>query len=193
VPPPTSAPKPIRTVIAQQVAAIRKRRRWTQGELADQLSDLGWGNLSRAAIAKIETEKRGVSAEELVALAAALNVSPVNLCVPDNPGEPVEISPTIRVPAQRASAWFLRDEPIVASKEKEDQFYSEIAPDEWGRQKNQLVRELSAVFEHIIWISRWPHGEHEADQLYDRLFADTQRAIRAAETGLAAVWRRHGD
>src|SRR5690349_8340146 len=129
--PPTRAPRPIRTVIAEQVTTIRKNRGWTQQELADRLSEVGCADFGRGVIAKIETQKRGVTAEELLALSAALNVSPVNLCVPYNPDEQVEITPEIRVPAQSARRWFYAWEPIVSGKGKDQEFFSEFPPDEW--------------------------------------------------------------
>jgi transcriptional regulator with XRE-family HTH domain len=181
------AAKPIRTVVGEQVAAIRKRRGWTQEDLARRLADLGCGYLGRGAIAKIETEKREVSVDELVALAAALNVTPVNVCVPYGADDQVEITPKIRVPAPRARRWFYAWEPIVSGKGKEGEFFSELSPDEWAIQKNPHVRELSYLFENIIVTGRSPRRRERAQVIYDTLFADIQRVMHEAETELAQV------
>jgi transcriptional regulator with XRE-family HTH domain len=68
-------------VISTQLKILRTRKQWTQQQLADRLEELGFA-MDRSVIAKIELFKREVSANELFAFAAALDVSPISLVFP---------------------------------------------------------------------------------------------------------------
>lgn len=57
----------------RQVRAVRERRGWTQADLAQQLSDLGF-QVTPSQTAKIERGERPTSVPELIALARALRV-----------------------------------------------------------------------------------------------------------------------
>ena len=75
------------TMIPSQILAdnVRRQRgwhRWTQDELVAQVHDVphvGHIRWTRTTVAKIELGTRGVTTDELVALAKALNVDIMNL------------------------------------------------------------------------------------------------------------------
>ncbi len=68
-------------VISTQLKILRTRKQWTQQQLAERLEQLGFA-MDRSVIAKVELFKREVSANELIAFATALGVSPLSLVVP---------------------------------------------------------------------------------------------------------------
>lgn len=70
--------------VASNVARIRTSQNLTWTQLSDRLSDLGW-NLTPVAVKNIESERRRVTVDDLVALAVALGVSPVTLLTPNSP------------------------------------------------------------------------------------------------------------
>src|SRR5690349_16310399 len=92
-------------MVAKQVVAMRKRRGWTQQDLANRLVELGCDYLPRNAIAKIETGRRDVSVDELFALGAALHITPVDLCAPYRSDEHIEITPGNHFPASSVRDW----------------------------------------------------------------------------------------
>ena len=106
----------VETVLAQRVRELRKRRGFTQGELADRVNAVLGTNWYATTVAKIEgtgtsrsrqattrSKKRTPSAEavrrtaravsmtELLALAISLNVSPESLLLPRGPSAPVDV------------------------------------------------------------------------------------------------------
>ena len=117
------------THVGVQLRRIRGRRGLTQGGLAQAVRDAGGvpgqpevvdgkvrerpaTQLGRGTIAKIESQVRGVSVNELLALARALNVSPTNLLLPESPTASVVIQPGSpgagRTPPVEAPAWLVR-------------------------------------------------------------------------------------
>jgi len=94
-------------VLAHRVREARKRRDWTQQQLADRLRELGFPT-HRLTIAKIE--KGGTRAEnaplrEVLALAAALDVAPVHLLVPLEDEAMVAVTPELFSQARHVRAW----------------------------------------------------------------------------------------
>ncbi|WP_234042549.1 helix-turn-helix domain-containing protein [Streptomyces marianii] len=64
--------------VASQVTALRQRRGWDQRALAQRVTDAG-RPMSPSVLGKVETAARRVDVDDLVALAAALEVSPAVL------------------------------------------------------------------------------------------------------------------
>ncbi len=94
-----------RGTLARNLAAIRQRRRLTVRALSDRLAGLGV-RLLPSGITKTEQGARGVDVNELVALAIALNVSPVRLLLPDTyDDQPVWLTPAKQAPTWLAWSW----------------------------------------------------------------------------------------
>ena len=79
----------VRDVIAGQVLRYRTAREWTQQDLADELSRLADRPIGRVVVTNIEgrllkvdnnRRVKSVSAEMLILLGLALDVSPIELC-----------------------------------------------------------------------------------------------------------------
>jgi len=100
----TPSPTPSE-VFAEEVKAARRRRGWTQQDLADALDNVG-SPIDRSLVASIETKRRGVSLDEALAFAVALGVSPSALALPrDDLGE-VRLAPGLSVASGRARLWW---------------------------------------------------------------------------------------
>jgi transcriptional regulator with XRE-family HTH domain len=65
----------LKNICGREVCRFRTARKWTQDKLATELNLLGWEDISRIGIAKIEGGSRNVNDRELRFLADALKVS----------------------------------------------------------------------------------------------------------------------
>lgn len=98
--------------VAQRVGELRQQRGLTLAELEDRLLEVGRPILL-SALSKIEQGQRRVDADDLVALALALDVSPNMLLLPGEiqRAEPVALTETRSLDAQEAWQWASRDTP----------------------------------------------------------------------------------
>lgn len=105
----------------RRMQEARKARGWSQRELATRLKTV-WGEekgqLTQAAVARIEIGERKVSLDEAVAIAAVLDVALTNMFLPIDglsqvqgdghavlPGSPVRLAPALEIEQRRARAW----------------------------------------------------------------------------------------
>jgi transcriptional regulator with XRE-family HTH domain len=120
-------------VLARRVREIRKRRGWSQEDLAQRLAELDHP-LDRAQVARIEGRRRKVSLDEAFAFAVALGVAPVNLFIPLERDEQFAISKKWIAPAWMARAWargFETDERMVPL-EDEQTYLTEMPREEYA-------------------------------------------------------------
>jgi transcriptional regulator with XRE-family HTH domain len=105
-----------RQVFARRVKEARKRRGWTQQQLVDRLVEIGYVDdhggprLGRLAIVKVEdasssNTRSNASLEDVLALAAALDCSPMHLLVPREPEAQVRVSRALVTPAAALARW----------------------------------------------------------------------------------------
>src|SRR5712692_5006973 len=104
------APRTPTEVFGPRVAEVRKRRAWTQNQLATRLTQNGFPT-DRASVAKIETRGRGVSLSHVIAYALALGVAPVSLVLPVT-DEDVELAPGVVTNATSARSWAIGSKPL---------------------------------------------------------------------------------
>lgn len=110
-------------IFGQRVREVRMRHRaqrtdglkWTQAELAERVTALGWP-IDQAAIARLESQKpttraQNVRLAEVLAIAAALGVSPMFLFLPLDYNEEVKIG-ELRFPANHLWRWVRGEEPL---------------------------------------------------------------------------------
>lgn len=100
----------------QAIAEMRTRRRLTAVDLANRTRELGYP-ISRVAISKIENGTRAgkLDVAEIIVLARALNVAPVQLIYPNLPDGPVEVLPGTVVRAREALLWASGEQNLPAT------------------------------------------------------------------------------
>lgn len=70
-------------VFAERTKTVREDRRWSQRQLAERLTEMD-APIHQTAVAKIESGARKVSLDEALRVAAALDVSPIALFLPED-------------------------------------------------------------------------------------------------------------
>lgn len=119
-------------MVAARVRQVRKRREMTVPDLAARLAELGAGQITVQSVYKIEAQRqssarppRQVTVDELLALAAALNVAPVHLLVPpDDIEQPYRVTAAVTEQATAVRAWARGLQPLGDADPR--QYHSEI-------------------------------------------------------------------
>ena len=132
--------------VAEEVSRLRRAAGLNRDQLADRCADLGLP-LSAAAIANIETGRRGkdgerrreVTVDELVVLARALQVTPLELVMPLAKSETIEVFPGHRVPRWQAVQWFAAEAPLTDGEPGSGQLLALF------RQHAQLLAEVHSA------------------------------------------------
>lgn len=163
------------SLAARVGGAVRKAREsagLTAAQLSERTRDIGYP-VHRIAISKIENGARAgkLDVAELVALARALGVPPIELIYPDLPDGPVEVWPGRKATSFQAVQWFSGESTA-----------NDIAPDAAPPDSNErlrLTRERERVRELVAgmgdaWFS-------------DRVRSDNERRLRAEEA--EAIWQ----
>lgn len=126
-------------VLAARVVQVRTRRGMSARALADTISRMG-GTLGRAAIAKIEVGDRGVSLDEALLLAAALEVAPVHLFMPLDDEVKVRVVPAAAVSATHGRAWVRGEAPLPGQNRR--YYFSEVPDSEFEPPRSSTPREV---------------------------------------------------
>ncbi len=117
-------------VVAQRLREIRTRRGLSAREVAELCRATGLHHMDRSVIANIETgRRRGVSVDELLALAYVLEVAPVHLLVPlEDTGVFYRFTPSWAAFPVAVRAW-VRGEYALPGIDRRG-FYAEIPESE---------------------------------------------------------------
>jgi transcriptional regulator with XRE-family HTH domain len=91
-------------IFMSRLRVIRTTRRVTQRALAARLAELGV-KLDYSAVARIEQGARGISLNEAVAIALALEVTLESLLVPSESHERIEATPAVTVDRDQYRTW----------------------------------------------------------------------------------------
>ncbi len=102
---------------ARRLKRYRKRRGWTQDDLARELGSVGW-TVNRAQVAKSETGTRKISLDEAVNIAWALGLPPALLYLPLGESAEVAIAPEVIVHPDLARKWIAGTEPASHSNQR---------------------------------------------------------------------------
>jgi len=79
-----------RNFIGRQVSKRRNELDWTQFDLADQLKDAGWKNITRSTVSKIEDGSLRIDLTQLFYLAVALRIHPIHFLPKTDWSKPVK-------------------------------------------------------------------------------------------------------
>lgn len=109
-------PVDIRDSVRRRLRELRSERGLTAEQLAKRVQDLG-GDLGRVAITKMESAnpetRRKITVEHLWWLAAALNVSPIELVLPaDDGAKRIALSEKAEASAKEMRAWCRGEGPM---------------------------------------------------------------------------------
>lgn len=93
------------------IARLRAERGMSKKQLSDRVGELG-RPIPPLGITRLEAGTRRVDADDLMALAIALDVSPVSLLLPSTGDGGSEITGVGAIPARTAWLWALGEEPL---------------------------------------------------------------------------------
>jgi 8-oxo-dGTP pyrophosphatase MutT (NUDIX family)/transcriptional regulator with XRE-family HTH domain len=144
-------------VFRARLREVRRLKGWTQQQLADELASLGV-RLDASGITRMERGTRGVTLDDVIAIAAALGVSPLHMIVPlDDNG--AQLTPSLTVPTADARAWLRGQLPL--DQADEHLFYAQtpeseadwfpLVPGEWRFQNQEDFKATRARWEREIF------------------------------------------
>lgn len=181
--------------VGEQIARVRRQRGWKQRQLADAVRARG-SDLTRGAVAKIESGTRHVSLDEWLVFAAALNVPPLELLAPPDLHESVTVGDR-EEQVRRLRGWLRGDHPLdaPAGEPAEDRdavraFHGAKPPEEyreWEASQHRAVRAAQALADQL----RITHADDEleaagsSEVVSNNLRADLHTVTRHVETLLA--------
>jgi 8-oxo-dGTP pyrophosphatase MutT (NUDIX family)/transcriptional regulator with XRE-family HTH domain len=126
-------------VFRVRLREVRRLKGWTQQQLADALVAAGV-KLDASAVTRLERGTRGLSLDDVIAIAAVLGVSPLHMVVPLNGATSLDVTPEIAAEPAAVRAW-MRGQLPLRDTDDERLFYTQtpendfdtIAPATLGR------------------------------------------------------------
>ena len=97
-------------VFPHRVTQHRELRRWSKQDLTESLERIGHP-LDRMAVTRLEQGNRRASVDDFLCFAAALEVPPWYLLLPDDPDAPMRVGNTVAT-AGAVGAWLAGDSPL---------------------------------------------------------------------------------
>lgn len=91
-----------------RIRQARQRHNWTAKDLADRCAAAGAPQITTTVITNLETRRRKtreITVDEVLVLARVLGVSPLQLIVPADEGEELEVVPGVNLDALAAADW----------------------------------------------------------------------------------------
>ncbi len=116
-------------VFRSRLREVRRLKGWTQQELSDALKAVGV-KLDASAITRLEGGTRGVTLDDVVAIAAVLGVSPLHMIVQLENDALLEVAPEITTGPVGARAWF-RGQHTLREGDDVPLFYAQTPEDDW--------------------------------------------------------------
>lgn len=99
-------------IAGRRIREIRQRYGWTAKELADRCAELGAPRITATVVTNLETRRRAtreITLDEVLILARALEVPPLQLMVPLDAGEALEVAPGTELDGMEAVHWIAAD------------------------------------------------------------------------------------
>lgn len=136
--------QPIGVVFARRMRQIRKAQGMTQTALAERLAELEHP-IARSTLNKIESggpRARNVRLEDAVAIAAALNTSPLNMMTPDSNQEFVRVTPAVVEMGAKVRTWLRGYYPLLDDDDLR-QFFNVVPDEEFGELMRSAAQRAS--------------------------------------------------
>jgi transcriptional regulator with XRE-family HTH domain len=136
---PTPRAKTASEYVGDQVLKARKSKGWTQADLAAHLVELGDPSWRQTKVAKIEKGAvRRIPLDDVLALAAALDVQVPHLLAPD--GAEIAVAPKLNLSPDDFRAWLRGTKPLGPGADR-SYFAGALVPDsEWHATRYSAVR-----------------------------------------------------
>lgn len=137
-----------------------EKRKWSQAELAERVTDLGLP-MGQRAISAIESGNRDVNLDEAFVIAAALNIPPPLLWLSLGSETRIEITTKSRIHPHLALKWFRGDQPLASTDR------IQIRREEWleAAAPLQMFLELEVIQQRAHAAQSWIRS---ADYAKDR-------------------------
>lgn len=117
---------PVSGYVVENVKRLRADRRWSLAEMSEKMKEVGRPMLS-SGLHRLEQGKRRIDADDLVALAAALDVSPISLLMPFTAQGEVQLTETLQAEALAAWDWMRATRPLELPAEREEAVIKAVA------------------------------------------------------------------
>lgn len=109
-------------MVAANVARLRAEKRWSLRELSERL-ERGPGWIAFSVLRKVEATERVINVDELTALAAVFDVSPITLLMPDVPddeGLQVHLTGTETTEVSALLTWLQGRGPLAIESQQDE-------------------------------------------------------------------------
>ena len=116
-------------VFRARLREVRRLKGWTQQQLADELASIGV-RLDASGITRMERGSRGVTLDDVIAIAAALGVSPLHMFIPLDNDDMVNAAPGISADVLDVRAWIRGQRPLRDSDD-DRLFYAQTPDRDW--------------------------------------------------------------
>jgi transcriptional regulator with XRE-family HTH domain len=116
---------PVGRYLIENLIKLREVRHLTYRELSDRLAGLG-RPIPPLGLSRIEKGARRVDVDDLVALAAVLNVDLAALLLPHTAEGELEVLPGLRVPAREAWRWARGGRPIMLPDDESEAYWATL-------------------------------------------------------------------
>ncbi|GII89707.1 hypothetical protein Ssi03_76970 [Sphaerisporangium siamense] len=187
--------------VGERVQQARRRQRMSAQALADRCAELGLP-MDRSVIAKLERGLRqGVSLAEVLVMARALEVPPLQLMLPIGHAVTAEVLPGVTVDTWQAAQWIEGSAPFPTDRGDDERGVTSPAGD-WshGAAAVRLWREHAtavALWRDRIWLAdrlrqdaarNWKVADELRAQQHDPAASEADRAL--ASQRISAVTTR---
>lgn len=181
--------------VGQQVRRWRKSRGFgSQAALAAALSAEGV-ETSRDVIANLELGRRErIAVEELLALALVLNLSPLDLLVPDEAAHEAtyRITPKTEAYAARVRGW-ISGQPALHESEDDAREFMAAAPEgrraAWERRNHPALRAANSLLGSVLDAVTEPPTAESDDPDHDPVMEEVDRDLEGLRTVIETLRR----
>jgi transcriptional regulator with XRE-family HTH domain len=184
--------------VAANIARLRKRSGLTARDLAAKLTAAG-RSVSQASVTRWEQGKKGVTSDDLTALAVVFGVSPAALLLPleDRTAAHVDVTGAGRVPADRAWAWASSEQSLTGPDTQTaamEYALASLPPNRREARQHPVGQAAEALRTDVtrlvsaasVWVD---DGGREVADIADRIEASLQRVRAEVEREVAG----HGE
>jgi transcriptional regulator with XRE-family HTH domain len=116
---------PVSRRVVENVQRLRRARGWSLERLSQELGRVGRPILS-TGLNRLEQGRRRIDADDLVALAVVLDVSPLTLMLPFEATGVVQVTKDLEAEALTAWSWMRGVSPLVSPADEDDSQFAVI-------------------------------------------------------------------